>query len=63
MVMLARMYPASLFLLSFRVISYSHDGSFDQYPEDNATAGYGALTEDLFGEAFPSFEYTGILTS
>lgn len=32
-------------------------GRFDKYPEDNAADFYGLPGPDLYGEAFPGFEY------
>ncbi|EMD33218.1 hypothetical protein CERSUDRAFT_118264 [Gelatoporia subvermispora B] len=32
--------------------------AFERYPEDNAAAQYGALTEDPYRDLFPDFEYT-----
>ncbi|KAJ7579314.1 kinase-like domain-containing protein [Mycena floridula] len=31
--------------------------AFDKYPEDNVAAAYGLPTPDLYGQAFPDFDY------
>ncbi|TFK87405.1 kinase-like protein [Polyporus arcularius HHB13444] len=41
-----------------KISSEGDASAFERYPEDNASARYGEITSDPYGERFPDFDYT-----
>lgn len=50
--------PFSTSCSAFWVLTQLSPTRFERYPEDNASARYGEITSDPYGDRFPDFEYT-----